>query len=115
MLRTGFSPDIVNKTLTYGGTVVAWGDNPVGSLVPEGLMLTGVVSIAAGYAHVVALKKDGTVVVWGENIRGQGIIPTGLVAAAIEAGDHHTVALKEDGTVVAWGDNRYGQTAFLRA
>jgi alpha-tubulin suppressor-like RCC1 family protein len=82
--------------------------------------LAGVVDVAAGYAHSLALKKDGTVYVWGANDFGQlGIgntvgsnVPvavnglTGVVAIA--AGWYHSLALKKDGTVWAWGWNIAG-------
>jgi len=45
---------------------VAWGNNANGqSTVPVGL--TGVVAIAAGQSHSLALKSGGTVVAWGNN------------------------------------------------
>jgi alpha-tubulin suppressor-like RCC1 family protein len=64
----------------------------------------GVVAIAAGWRHTVALKDDGTVAAWGDNASGQTAVPAGLSdVVAIAAGESHTVALKGDGTVVAWG------------
>jgi uncharacterized delta-60 repeat protein len=69
-----------------------------------------VVAVAAGWAHTVALKADGTVVAWGYNYYGQTNVPAGLGGVGdIAAGGLHTVALKGDGTVVAWGYNTYGQ------
>ena len=59
------------------GTVVAWGSNSAGeSTVPAGL--TGVVAVAAGEQHSLALKRDGTVVAWGYNSDGQAKVPPGL-------------------------------------
>jgi len=73
--------------------------------------LSGVIAIAAGYEHNLALKSDGTVVAWGYNANGQTTIPSGLSdVIAIAAGYGHSLALKSDGTVVAWGSNFYGQT-----
>ncbi|MST01202.1 MAG: hypothetical protein EXS29_07820, partial [Pedosphaera sp.] len=65
------------------------------STVPAGL--SGVVAIAAGGWHTVALKQDGTVVAWGENYKGQTTVPAGLSGVvAIAAGGAHTVVLKLD-------------------
>ena len=110
MQRAGIRAETVKRTLTQGGTVVAWGDNHNGQTrVPAGL--SGVVAIAAGAEHTVALKQDGTVVAWGDNTFGQTKVPAGLSGVvAIAAGGFHTVALKQDGTVVAWGGNSDGQT-----
>ena len=61
--------------------------------MPAGL--SGVVAIAAGDEHTVALKQDGTVVAWGDNGYGQTKVPAGLSGVvAIAAGVGHTVALK---------------------
>ncbi|MDC0280609.1 hypothetical protein OAL03_03535 [Akkermansiaceae bacterium] len=88
-----------------GGGVVAWGyDSEKQCKVPNGL--TDVVGIAAGYAHSLALKKDGTVVAWGDNLNKQCDVPFSLTdVVAISAGKSHSLALKNDGTVVAWGEN----------
>jgi len=72
--------------------VVAWGDNRSGqTTVP--VSVSGVVAIAAGNGHTVALKSDGTVVAWGWNVYGQTNGPAGLSGVtAIAAGGSHTVA-----------------------
>ena len=110
MQRAGFKEETLKRTLTQGGTVVAWGDNGEGqTTVPAGL--SGVVAIAAAGYHTVALKQDGTVVAWRYNYYGQTTVPAGLSGVvAIAAGWGHTVALKQDGTAVAWGGNEYGAT-----
>jgi hypothetical protein len=70
--------------------------------VPAGL--EGVVAIAAGGYHSMALKADGTVVAWGKNMYHESEVPLGLDGVvAISAGLDHSLALKADGTVVAWG------------
>ena len=72
---------------------------------------SGVVAVAAGESHSLAVKSDGTLWAWGYNGYGQLGDGTGtsrnapvligtvgnVVAAA--AGDNHTVVLKGDGTV----------------
>ena len=75
-------------------SVVAWGRDNVGQTkVPAGL--SGVVAIAAGGWHTVALKQDGTVVAWGYNSSGQTTVPAGLSGVvAIAAGGDYIVALK---------------------
>lgn len=76
--------------------------------VPAGL--NEVVAIAAGSAHNLALKKNGTVVAWGSNQSGATTVPAGLSqVVAISTQSSHNLALKYDGTVVAWGDNNSGQ------
>ncbi len=96
MQRAEMKAETVKRTLTQGGTVVAWGYNSSGqSKVPAGL--SGVVAIAAGGRHTVALKQDGTVVAWGSDSTGQTTVPAGLSGVvAIAAGGFHTVALKLD-------------------
>ena len=89
--------------------VKAWGYNREGqSTVPNDL--TGVVAVASGLKHSLALKSDGTVVGWGANNEGQSVAPEGLSGVvAIAAGSEHSLALKSDGTVVSWGSNTFGQ------
>jgi alpha-tubulin suppressor-like RCC1 family protein len=75
--------------------------------------------VAAGDAHSVGVRPDGTLWAWGGNGEGQlgdgtttnryepRKIGNGFVSVA--AGSQHTVALKPDGTLWAWGQNVYGQ------
>ncbi|MGO8678866.1 MAG: hypothetical protein ACLQVX_23725 [Limisphaerales bacterium] len=66
--------------------------------------LSNVVAIAAGLAHGMALRADGTVAVWGDNSVGQTNTPFALNnVVAIAAGDAHCLALRADGTVDGWG------------
>jgi hypothetical protein len=83
-----------------GGTVSGWGDNTLlQSDVPVGL--AGVIAVAAGPSHSVALRSDGTVITWGAS---ELPVPVGLSnAIAIAAGSNYTVALQSDGTVQTWG------------
>jgi alpha-tubulin suppressor-like RCC1 family protein len=121
------------------GTVQAWGENDFGQLGNGGVGgsnplpapvtgLTGVVAVAAGQDHGVALLSDGTVKAWGDNSSGQlgnGVtggnspVPVTVVGPggvgvlsnvkAVAAGDNYTIALLNDGTVRTWGDNVEGQ------
>ena len=123
--------------LKSDGTVWAWGYNgngelgdgtttdrntPVQVLGDGGVgFLSGVIAIAGGGNHTIALKSDGTMWVWGHNTNfqlGDGTTTarntpvrvsslSGIIAIA--GGYAHTVALKSDGTVWAWGWNYYGQ------
>jgi formylglycine-generating enzyme required for sulfatase activity len=86
------------------GRVVAWGENSAGAVTVPADAKSGVVAVAAGYYHSLALKHDGTVLSWGWNGYGQTSVPAGLNdVIAIAAGLYHSVALKRNGTVVCWG------------
>ena len=70
--------------------------------VPKGL--SGIKDVAAGAAHALALKSDGTVVAWGKDYMGNTRVPKGLSnVVAIAAGSTVSAALRSDGTAVAWG------------
>jgi hypothetical protein len=110
--------------------VWAWGHNNDGQLgdgttvmrptpvqIPG---LGGIVSVAAGESHSLAVQSNGAMWGWGFNYHGQvgdgtiaghwspvrGVL-TGVVAIA--AGKRHSVALRSDGTVWTWGANYVGQ------
>jgi len=143
-----------------GGTVVDWGENNWGQLGvgthtgPESCHaayaeasdytvacslkpvpvsgLSGVVAIAAGAQHSLALLSDGTVMAWGDNEVGQlgdgstsgpehcykeeeptqcstrPIPVSGLSeVTAIAAGQNYSLALLKNGTVMAWGSDSW--------
>lgn len=85
------------------GTVVAWGSNSDGQrAVPPGL--DGVMAVAAGAQHSLALRTNGQVVGWGRDAQGQATPPTGLSnVTAIAGGFFNSTALRSDSTVIAWG------------
>jgi len=128
--------------LKTDGTVLAWGENNVGQLgdgspsaysalprqveTAPGVPLGGVVAVAAGNGHSVALRSDGSVYAWGYN--GNGALSDGTVVnrsravqvrdalgntlsgiTQVAAGDEVSVYLKNDGTVLAAGRNDVGQ------
>ena len=74
--------------------MVGWGQNWAGAAThQEGL--SGVVAIAAGAYHSMALKSNGTVVCWGYNSQGETDTPAGLTGVtAISAGEYFSLALK---------------------
>lgn len=81
----------------------------------------GVLFVAAGKAHSLAITEAGEVLAWGANedgLLGTGWVTKQLVpkqidigtgAKAIAAGWHHSIVLTEDGDVLTWGGNEYGQ------
>ena len=82
--------------------------------------LTGVVAIAAGSGHSLALLNDGSIRAWGSNTSGQlgdgttvdrdrPVPVLGIRnARAICANSLFSTALLADGTVMAWGNNQGG-------
>lgn len=118
--------------LKNDGTVWAFGQNIHGELgngitnpsyvLPVQVnFLTGIISIACGYAHSLALKNDGTAWAWGNNPNGElGIgnntnsnVPIQISSLsgvrAVSGGCYHSVVLKNDGTVWTFGSNLGGQ------
>lgn len=122
---------IMVDTLADAANLRAWGDNSAGELgnntnsssnLPVTVSgLAGVVSMAGGFDHTLALASAGTVWAWGDNQFGElgngtnvsSGIPvwvsgfTGAVAVA--SGGNHSLALTSDGVVWAWGANTYGE------
>lgn len=90
--------------------VVSWGVRSFSQTGPPP-DLRDAETLAVGFYHVLALRRDGTVIAWGSNVNGQRDVPAGLRdVRAVAAGADHSVALRRDGTVVAWGNNHLGQT-----
>ncbi len=114
------------------GTAWAWGDDTYGQLgdgnssgqqsSPVQIAnLSGIVQMAGGYQHSLALDSSSDVWVWGNNSSGQlgdgttthQTTPEQLSGlnnvVGIAAGGAHSLALVSDETVRAWGNNSYGQ------
>jgi len=124
------------------GRLVAWGWNADGQLGDGGSMnadrpllvldeagtapLSGVVGIAAGEGHSLALLDDGRLLSWGANSSGQagnGLAESSLPAEVlppvgvsrlqdvegVAAGPFHSLAWRTDGTLLAWGRGNAGQ------
>ena len=100
---------VIPKASPTSGAIAAWGSMliypnqvPAASQVPN--ELGGIMAVAAGDYHGLAIRDNGTVVGWGYNEYRQATAPSGLTGVvAIAAGNAHSIALKEDGTVAMWG------------
>ena len=113
------------SALRRDGTVWTWGSNEAGQLgngspgshpnsTPTVVFgLTGVIAIAAGSSHTVALRVDGTVWSWGKDGISNPSTPTRVIGLprviAIAAGGGHTIVVTSDGSAWAWGENYYAQ------
>ncbi len=114
--------------LKSDGTLWTWGRNFEGQLgigisgwgIQSNLpvqvsVLSGMIAIAGGRYHSLAVKNDGTAWAWGANGAGQlgngttteSNVPVQISALsgiiAIAGGGWHSLALKNDGTVWTWG------------
>lgn len=128
--------------LTADGSVWCWGRNNRGQLgngsagtdwqsQPGRVSLSGVIAVAAGAEHSLALLGDGRVWAWGANDNGQlgndstadaaspvfVRRPGGLAVRAktIAAGAEHSLAVDASGRAWAWGSNEYGQLGIAAA
>lgn len=97
------------------GTAWGWGRDDTGQLGDAGTRavthpqripgLTGVIQIAGGRNHSIALRSSGTV-----SLRLTPVATTGLIGVtAVAGGRDHSLACASGGAVYAWGKNTYGQ------
>lgn len=99
----------------------AGGDDFLPASVTRSFEVTA--ALAAGAAHSLEIRADGTLHGWGANASGQlgdgstmirptpvpVSLPAGVTALAVAAGGGHSLALGSDGELYAWGDNSRGQ------
>ena len=111
---------LTSPTPVHGGPYVdEWGQ----SIVPDTAKF-GVIAIAGGWVHTIALKNNGAVLAWGAGATtteptpgyanyncGQSMVPSNASfgVKAIAGGGGFTLALKSDSSVLAWGENLNGQ------
>jgi alpha-tubulin suppressor-like RCC1 family protein len=127
--------------LKSDGTLRSWGWNAYGqlgngtttqstfgrkvysSINPVPVEVTGVIAIAAGDRHSMALKADGSLLIWGHDGSGQlgngsgdtadklmPVTVSGLTdVRTISAGGQYSFVTKNTGAVLAWGANNNGQ------
>ena len=98
--------------LRRDGRVFAWGDNTYEQCALPAEAREGIVSIAAGEFHSIALKESGTLVLWGHSREGAMQIPDAVVAGSVRmiaAGARFNLAWMDDGSIQAWGSNDVGQ------
>lgn len=129
-VASGYGQTLLLKT---DGKVLSFGDNgnPFGNLgdgtteyrdTPGPVVdISGIVQIAAGSWHGLALDATGNVWSWGLDSSGQlgrgrflsSAVPAvvvGLKAVVqVSAGYSHSLALDGEGTVWAWGSNGYAE------
>lgn len=111
---TVIAAGVFHNLAVRGGIVFGWGHSSDGKTASPAV--SGVIAVAAGLDHSVALRNNGTVVAWGRNNMNQLAVPSDATSVtAIAAGNNHTLALRANGTVVAWGANNEGQLNFARA
>ena len=119
------------------GTIATFGNNERGQLgvpletvstsIPQPVFdindnrIIDIVDVAAGGAHNVAVKKDGSVWVWGDNTFGQltnneaemsniATAVEGLInAVQVTSGRNFSIVLLGDKTLKGWGQNDDGQ------
>jgi alpha-tubulin suppressor-like RCC1 family protein len=124
-----------NLAVDENGGVWVWGRNDSGQLgkntrtlgvvadrTPVRIISSGAKSVAAGFAHSLVLKQDGSVLGFGRNTLGQAGQSSGTSYArlptpisglsgirSIAAGTDSSFAIDQAGQLRSWGYNAYGE------
>ncbi len=111
-----------SAALDASGNVWFWGDNPGGVSgndtfspisTPRQVPISGVMAIAAGWAHLLMVKNDGSVWMTGYFVNAGYATPTQVPGLAsiktVAAGHESSFAIGTDGRLWAWGANDKGE------
>ncbi|MSR34370.1 MAG: hypothetical protein EXS12_06180 [Phycisphaerales bacterium] len=120
-LPTGVTNNVLQGAAGYFHTLILLNDNTVrgcgynfNGQISIPADLTGVVKIASGAYHGLALKNNGTVVCWGAGLTntgatnnwGQSMVPSDVTnVVEISGGGKHTVVRLGNGIIRSWGYN----------
>lgn len=106
------------------GNVYVWGYTKVSNKIdlaqqmPSKEELGHVVSVAAGYDHIMALNDEGEVFCWGSDRMGQCQIPTEVSGqrnfVQIAAGYQISYALTQSGEIIGWGNENLNDVRLTR-
>lgn len=118
----------VGSTFSVGvdndGNVYIWGytkvsnKNDLAEMMPSKEELGKVVSVSAGYDHVMALNDEGEIFCWGSDRMGQCQIPVEVSGQKnfkqIAAGYQISYALTESGEIIGWGNENLNDIRLTR-
>ena len=105
------------------GKVYVWGKTKISRKIdiakdmPSQKELGKVISVAAGYDHVMALNEDGEIISWGSNRMGQTKAPSEVgrkKIVQIAAGYQMSYALTESGEIINWGNDNLNDVNVTR-
>lgn len=106
------------------GNVYVWGYTKVSNKIdlaqqmPSKEELGHVVSVAAGYDHIMALNDEGEIFCWGSDRMGQCQIPTEVSGqrnfVQIAAGYQISYALTQSGEIIGWGNENLNDVRLTR-
>ena len=105
------------------GKVYVWGKTKISKKVdiakdmPSQKELGHVVSVAAGFDHVMVLNDEGEIISWGSNRMGQTKAPSEVgrkKIVQIAAGYQMSYALTEGGEIINWGNDNLNDVNVTR-